>query len=127
MQKNDIEHIKLLYSNFEKINLYIKQAIEKNEIETIQNIFSSKNKLIKQIVAFEKIHHKEIKENEELFSIKMKLIEKEKENIKLLEELKISLTKEYTKTNKTKKLHNAYEPSLNETRSTFDFVDEELD
>lgn len=125
LDKNNRDHIKLLYDNFFKVNQYIKQAIEKGEIETIENILGKKNALIKQIVSFEKVHQKEIKQDKELYSIKLHLIEKEKENIKLLEELKEKTTKEYSKASKMKKLYSAYEPSLNKTRSTFEINNEE--
>ncbi len=125
LNQNDREYIKLLYDNFLKINLYIKDAIKKRDIETINYIFGKKNQLIKQITSFEKIHQKEIKEDKELYSIKLDLIKKEKENISLLEKIKKEAQDEFDKIKKTKKLYQAYEPALNETRSTVDIKDEE--
>ena len=125
LNQNDREYIKLLYDNFLKINLYIKDAIKKHDIETINYIFGKKNQLIKQITSFEKIHQKEIKEDKELYSIKLDLIKKEKENISLLEKIKKEAQDEFDKIKKTKKLYQAYEPALGETRSTVDIKDEE--
>ena len=125
LNQNDREYIKLLYDNFLKINLYIKDAIKKHDNETINYIFGKKNQLIKQITSFEKIHQKEIKEDKELYSIKLDLIKKEKENISLLEKIKKEAQDEFDKIKKTKKLYQAYEPALNETRSTVDIKDEE--
>lgn len=125
LNENDKEHIKLLYDKFSKINQYVRTSIENIDMETIENIFSTKNQLIKQIVSFEKIYHKEIKEDKELLALKLDLIEKEKENIVLLEELKEKLTQEFSKAGKMKKIYSAYEPSLNEIHSTFEINNEE--
>lgn len=125
LSENDKEHIKLLYDKFLKINQYIRTSIENIDMETIENIFNTKNQLIKQIVSFEKIYHKEIKEDKELLALKLDLIEKEKENIVLMEELKEKLTQEFSKAGKMKKIYSAYEPSLNEVRSTFEVNNED--
>lgn len=125
LSENDKEHIKLLYDKFLKINQYIRTSIANIDMETIENIFNTKNQLIKQIVSFEKIYHKEIKEDEELLALKLDLIEKEKENIVLMEELKEKLTQEFSKAGKMKKIYSAYEPSLNEVRSTFEVNNED--
>ncbi len=124
LTQNDKEYIKLLYDNFLKINLYIKSAIENEDLEQIENIFQSKNQLIKEIVSFEKIHHEEIKKDEHLLKYKLDLIEKEKENIKLLENIQLKAKSEINQTSKTKKLYNAYEPTLNQTHSTIEILDD---
>ncbi len=125
LEKNNREHIKLLYEKFEKINSYIKSAIKKEDMETIQNIFDTKNELIKEIVSFEKIYHQEIKKDKELLNFKLKLIEEEKINIKLMENLKTKAMREIVNTSKTKKIYTAYEPSLSQTQSTIELTDDD--
>ena len=121
---SDYNNLKLLYEQFLKANLQIKELINQQNLDDLDIAVQEKENLLRKIIFFEKPRIKDIKENNELNKIRLKLIELEKENIATLNSVKESLIKEYSDIQKNKKVINAYEPSLNQTSSTIDIKDE---
>lgn len=117
---HDYNHLKLLYDEFLKKNLYIKDIITKGLWDDIDVAIKEKEALMRQIIFFEKPRLKEIKSNDELNKIRLKLIELEKENIAFIVEKRQELTYDIAKTKKMKKVLNAYEPSSRNAKSTFE-------
>ena len=122
---DDYSHLKLLYDKFEKMNSHIKKLIELNNLDDLDIAIQEKEGLLRQIIFFEKPRINDIKENDELDKMRIKLIELEKENISLVKSLKEALLKEFSSVKKTKKIISAYEPTLNQTHSTVDIKDED--
>ena len=104
---NDYNHLKLLYDEFLKKNLYIRDIISKGLWDDLDNAIKEKESLMRQIIFFEKPRLSKIKENDELNKKRLKLIELEKENIALVVEKRQQLEKELKKTKKVKKVLNA--------------------
>lgn len=122
---NDYNHLKLLYDKFLKMNQYIKDLIKKNDWDSIDIAVQEKNSLLRQIILFEKPYIKEIKDNDELNSLRLHLIELEKENIELVKAAKEELIGEIGNIKKVKRVLNAYEPKTNDSISTFEINDDE--
>ena len=122
---NDYNHLKLLYDEFLKKNLYIKDIIQKDLWDDIEVAIKDKEDLMRQILFFEKPRLKQIKDNAELNKIRLKLIDLEKENIALIVEKRQHLTHDLKKTKKIKKILNAYEPTSRYTKSTFEVRQED--
>ena len=122
---NDYNHLKLLYDEFLKKNLYIRDIINKGLWDDLDSAIKEKESLMRQIIFFEKPRLSKIKENDELNKKRLKLIELEKENIALVVEKRQQLEKELKKTKKVKKVLNAYEPASLNTKSTFEVRQEE--
>ena len=121
---SDYEHLKLLYERFRKTNLYIKELIASQNFDDADSAIQEKESILRQIIFFEKPRLKDIKENAELNKIRLELIELEKNNIELIKTLKEELLKQFTDIKKTKKVINAYEPSLSESFSTIDIKED---
>ncbi len=119
----DYSHLKLLYDKFREINSQIKELIKNENIDELDIVVQEKESVLRQIIFFEKSRIKDIKENSELNSIRLNLVELEKENIELLKSVKENMTKELTDIKRTKSVINAYEPSLNQMISTIDIKD----
>lgn len=117
---HDYNHLKLLYDEFLKKNLYIKEIINKGLWDDLDVAIKDKEALMRQIIFFEKPRLDKIKSNDELNKKRLKLIELEKENIALVAEKRQMLEKELRKTKKVKKVLNTYEPLSRNTRSTFE-------
>lgn len=122
---NDYNHLKLLYERFLRMNAHIKEMVLKGEWQNVDFAVQEKEILLKQILLFEKPRIKHIKTNKELNSMRIKLIELEKQNISLIKRLRVELIKELSGVKKTKKVLNAYEPSINSTISTFEIDHED--
>ena len=101
---DDYNHLKLLYDKFEKMNAHIKKLISDNRYEDVDFAIQEKENILRQIIFFEKPRLNEIKENEELNAIRLKLIELEKNNIELIKMQKENLLKEISGIKKTKKV-----------------------
>ena len=121
---SDFQQLKLLYDRFAKMNAQINSLINLREFDELDDVVQKKDKLLKQIIFFEKSRIKDIKENSELDKIRINLIELEKQNIQLIKQLKEDMTKEFSDIKKSKKIISAYEPSLSEGVSTIDIKDE---
>jgi len=121
----DYNQLKLLYDKFSKYNAHIKNLIEQEKFDDADFAIQEKESLLRQIIFFEKPRIKEIKENEELNNIRLNLIELEKDNIKLVKSMKENLVRELTDIKRTKKVINAYEPTLNQAVSTIDIKEED--
>ena len=117
---HDYNHLKLLYDEFLKKNLYIKEIIAKGLWDDIDVAVKEKEALMRQIIFFEKPRLKAIKSNYELNKIRLKLIELEKENIALIVEKRQELTLDLAKNKKMKKVLNTYEPASRNVKSTFE-------
>ncbi len=122
---NDYNHLKLLYDEFLKKNLYIRDIINKGLWDDLDNAIKEKESLMRQIIFFEKPRLSKIKENDELNKKRLKLIELEKENIALVVEKRQQLEKELKKTKKVKKVLNTYEPASLNAKSTFEVRQED--
>lgn len=122
---NDYNHLKLLYDEFLKKNLYIRDIISKGLWDDLDNAIKEKESLMRQIIFFEKPRLSKIKENDELNKKRLKLIELEKENIALVVEKRQQLEKELKKTKKVKKVLNTYEPASLNAKSTFEVRQED--
>ena len=122
---NDYNHLKLLYDEFLKKNLYIRDIINKGLWDDLDNAIKKKESLMRQIIFFEKPRLSKIKENDELNKKRLKLIELEKENIALVVEKRQQLEKELKKTKKVKKVLNTYEPASLNAKSTFEVRQED--
>ncbi len=116
---HDYNHLKLLYDEFLKKNLYIRDIINQGNWDDIETAVKEKEALMRQIIFFEKPRLSEIKDNDELNKKRLKLIELEKANIALIVEKRQQLEKELKKTKKTKKILNTYEPASRNVKSTF--------
>ena len=117
---NDYNHLKLLYEQFYKMNAYIKELISNNDWDSVDFAIQDKDSLLRKIIFFEKPRINQIKGNKELHSMRLNLIELEKENIELVKKMKEDLIGEIKKVKKAKKVLNAYEPISNNTISTFE-------
>ena len=122
---NDYTHLKLLYDKFFKSNAHIKSLIEENDWDSVDVAVQEKYGIIRQIIFFEKPRLKELKDNKELMGLRNKLVELEKENIELVKRVKSEFLSQLTTIKKARKVINAYEPSVNDSVSTFEFKDEE--
>lgn len=122
---NDYNHLKLLYDNFFKFNQHINALIQGNDWDSVDIAIQEKDKLIRQILFFEKPRVEEIKNNKELLALRKKLIELEKENIVLVKSLKEKMVSEISNVKKAKKVLNTYEPTTNDIVSTFNISDED--
>lgn len=116
---HDYNHLKLLYDEFLKKNLYIRDIINQGNWDDIETAVKEKEALMRQIIFFEKPRLSEIKDNDELNKKRLKLIELEKANIALIVEKRQQLEQELKKTKKTKKILNTYEPASRNVKSTF--------
>ena len=99
---HDYNHLKLLYDEFLKKNLYIRDIINQGNWDDIETAVKEKEALMRQIIFFEKPRLSEIKDNDELNKKRLKLIELEKANIALIVEKRQQLEKELKKTKKTR-------------------------
>jgi len=122
---NNYNHLKLLYEQFISLNNKIKELIQKEDSESVQNAVREKDTLIKRILQAERAHIEEIKENKELFELRKKIVELEKENLELAIEFKSKLSKELNKLSKARKVLNAYEPTANKEITTIDIKSED--
>ena len=120
---NDYNHLKLLYDQFFKMNAHIKELITNNDWENVDFAIQDKDALLRKIIFFEKPRIDLIKANDELHSIRLNLIELEKENIELVKSMREKLLDEIKSVKKTKKVLNAYEPLSNMSASTFEVSD----
>ena len=105
---------------FYKMNAYIKELISNNDWDSVDFAIQDKDSLLRKIIFFEKPRINQIKGNKELHSMRLNLIELEKENIELVKKMKEDLIGEIKKVKKAKKVLNAYEPISNNTISTFE-------
>lgn len=121
----DYNQLKLLYNSFLKCNTHIKELLKQEKFDDVDVAIQEKESLLRQIIFFEKSRIKDIKENSELNTIRLNLIELEKENIELVKATKEKLAKELSDIKKTKNVYNAYEPSLIENISTVDIKTED--
>ncbi len=122
---NDYNHLKLLYDEFLKKNLYIKEIINQGLWDNLENAIKEKEALMRQIIFFEKPRLKEIKDNDELNKKRLKLIELEKENIALVVQKRNIIEQDLKKTKKAKKILNAYEPVSRNAKSTFEVTQDD--
>ena len=122
---SDYEQLKLLYEHFKKANAHIKDLLMKQDFDCVDVAVQEKESILRQIIFFERPRLKDIKENAELNKIRLKLIELEKDNIELLKSIKENIVKDFLDIKKTKKIINAYEPSLSFNASTVDIKEEE--
>lgn len=118
----DYNHLKILYEQFRKSNAHIKDLISKDDWDSVDIAIQEKDTLLRKIIFFEKPRLNDIKENAELNSCRIELIELEKENLALVKELKETLSVELKSIKKAKKVINAYEPDAS-TISTVEFKD----
>jgi len=117
------KQLNLLYEQLLKFNGEIRKAIEKADINLALNSANNKQILIEKIVAFEKPYIEDIKKNSYLYSKRLKIAEFEKENIELLNSLKDEARRKLNSISKTKKIFSAYEPAINDAKSTFNLSD----
>ena len=103
---NDYNHLKLLYDQFFKMNAHIKELITNNDWENVDFAIQDKDALLRKIIFFEKPRIDLIKANDELHSIRLNLIELEKENIELVKSMREKLLDEIKSVKKTKKVLN---------------------
>ena len=122
---NDYNHLKLLYEQFVNLNAQIKNSIQKEDSESVQNAIKEKDILIRRIMQVERANAQDIKENKELFDLRKKIVELEKENLELAIEFKSKLTKELNKLSKARKILNTYEPISNKEITTIDIKTED--
>ena len=122
---NDYNHLKLLYEQFVNLNAQIKNSIQKEDSESVQNAIKEKDILIKRIMQVERANAQDIKENKELFDLRKKIVELEKENLELAIEFKSKLTKELNKLSKARKILNTHEPISNKEITTVDIKTED--
>lgn len=120
LSPNDISHLKLLYEQYHKMNLEIRELLKNNDFNSIEYVIANKEKLLRQIILFEKARLEDLKENEELLKIKKDVATFDKANIELLKTLKIHLQKEVRHAKQTRKVLNTYEPSTKRRISTFE-------
>lgn len=125
LSQNNYDHIQLLYNRFFEFNLHIKKLIEEENWDEIAQSVSNREKLLKEIVSFEKSNQDEIKLHSNLVEFKRKLIDLEKENIELIKRFQLSTVKDLIKVKQTKKILNAYEPQSNNTISTIEINSED--
>ena len=117
---NDYNHLKLLYDRFFKSNAHIKTLIMSDDWDSVDIAIQEKEDIIRQIIFFEKPRLEEVKENNELMSLRKKLVELEKENIELVKKLKQDYLNKLLTIKKAKKVLNTYEPTTNDVVSTFE-------
>lgn len=120
LSPNDYNHLKLLYEKFEKSNSHIKSLITEMKWDDVDVAVQEKDNILRQIIFFEKPRLDDIKENKELNSIRLNLIELEKQNIELVKSLREQIKNDLVNVKKNKKLISAYEPSVNDVVSTYD-------
>jgi len=120
---NDYNHIKTLYEQFRKCNSLIRSLMEENDWDSVETAVAEKNNILKKIIFFEKPRLNEIKENIELNSMRLELIELEKQNLELVKEKQAKLSKEISQVHNVNKIRNAYEPVEIQTDSTLDVSD----
>ena len=122
---HDYNHLKLLYEQFFKMNIHIKELIKNQDWDSVDFAIQDKEALLRKIIFFEKPRLEAIKNNKELHQARLKLIELEKENIEIVKKMKEDLIGEIKQVKKAKKILNAYEPISNKTTSTFAINDDE--
>ena len=120
---SDYNQLKLLYENYIKFSILIKQLAADDDWESIENTINDKNAYLRKIIFFEKSRIDDIKENDELLKLRNQIIEMEKENIVFINQLKDDLTKEIGSVKQTKKIYNAYIPLGQDSISTFEVAD----
>ena len=120
---DDYNYIKTLYEEFRKCNTHIRNLMESDDWNSVEAAVEEKNRILKQIIFFEKPRLSDIKENSELNVIRVELIELEKMNIEIIKSMKEKLSKEIAQVHKTNTLRNTYDQSEIETISTLDVVD----
>ena len=125
ISSNDFSHLKLLYERFLKMNFSIKDFLESEKFEDADILIQQKEVLLNEIISFEKPRLDDIKKNNELNTIRLKLIELEKNNFDLISTMKNNLSKELKEVKKTKKIIHAYEPKLGNNISTFEIKDDD--
>ena len=119
----DFNQLKLLYDIFKKTNIHIKELINEQKWDDVDIAIQEKENILRQIIFFEKPRLKDIKENDELNKIRLELIELEKENIVLVKTAQNAMRKDLAGVKKTKKLLSAYEPGVNNPKSTYDVIE----
>lgn len=124
---NDFNHIKLLYEQLLKMNTYIKELINAKDWDSIGFAVRDKEILMDKILKFEKTRTQDIKESPELNATRTKLFNLEKANLELIKKMKEEALEELKGVKKTKKVINAYEPSLNRAVSTFEIDMDDID
>ena len=122
---NDYNHLKLLYEQFFKSNSHIKSLINDNDWDSVDIAIQEKEAIIRQIIFFEKPRLQQVKNNAEIMDLRNKLVELEKSNIELVKAKKQELVGELANVKKAKKVLNAYEPTTNDSISTFEIKEEE--
>jgi hypothetical protein len=125
ISQNDINHLKLLYEKYHKMNLQIREFLKVNDFDSIEYVISNKENLLKQIMQFEKPRLQDIMKNEELVEQRKSVAVFDKSNIELLKTLKLRLEKEVASIKKAKKVLHAYEPMAQKTMSTFEIETED--
>jgi len=123
LDETAVNHLNLLYEQLIKFNSEIKKAIVSANIELAANSANDKQRLIEKITAFERPYIDEIKKNSYLYSKRLEIAKCEQENIELLKNLKEEARKKLNNITKTKRIFSAYEPSINNTQSTFELKD----
>lgn len=121
---NDYNHLKLLYDKFFKSNAHVRELIEADDWDSVDVAVQEKDKLIRQIIFFEKPRLNQIKANKELMLLRDKLVQLEKDNIELVKKIKEDFLAELSNIQKARKVINAYEPAMNSIVSTFEMKEE---
>ena len=122
---DEYNYIKLLYEKLLKMDNYISTLMKNGEWDSVEYAVNDKEKLIKQVSQFEKVHKDNIKDNHELMKFRNKISESEKSNIELLKIIREELKNELTSVSSCKKFLNTYEPSSAERLSTINVKDDE--
>lgn len=125
LSEADYNQLKLFYSRFKKMNSHIKELIELDKYEDVDFAIQEKEKLMRQIISFEKPRLKDIKTNPELDSMRIELIELERANIETIKLKRQKAISKLSNLKRTKKVIKAYEPSLSNINSTIDIMDQE--
>ena len=125
LEKEDYSYLKLLYEQFLKMNNHIKELILSSKWDEVDIAIQQKNSIQKQIILFEKPRLKDIKNTDELNSLRENLIKLEIENLELVKTQYQQIQNELKNLKKTKKLMSAYEPQVQNTVSTFEVKEED--
>ncbi len=120
---SDYNQLKILYDTYKKSSLLIKQLAEADDWDSVENAVAEKDALLRKIIFFEKPRIKDIKDNSELIRIRNEIIEIEKRNIVLINQLKDAISHEISGVKSKKKIYGAYAPLGQDSVSTFQIND----
>ena len=122
---DEYNYIKLLYDKLLKMNNYINTLMKNGEWDSVEYAVGDKDKLMKQIAQFEKVHSNNIKDNHELMRLRYKITDLEKSNIELLKIIREEMKNELSSVSSSKKFLNTYEPSSGGSLSTINVKDDD--